>query len=105
MEGRPPFDSVYERVMFFVAESDSAILETRYYKRGADRPFKVLRAPRANTRRFGAHVLPTYLVVENLARGTWTEVWIHELDVNPDLEDGLFTASSIEVGRPIPGLE
>ena len=105
VEGRPRFDSVYERVVFFVAESDTSILETRYYKRGADHPFKIIRAPRANTRRFGEHVLPTYLVVENLARGTWTEVWIHELVVNPELEDSLFTASSIEVGRPIPGLK
>ncbi len=105
VEGRPRFDSTYERVEFFVAEADASILETRYYKRGADRPFKVIRAPRAQMRRFGEHVLPTFIEVENLFRGTRTEVRIHELTVDPELDDSLFTASAIEVGRPIPGLE
>lgn len=105
VEGRPRFDSAYERAVFSVAESDGSILETRYYKRGAEEPFKIIRAPRAETRRFGDHVLPTFLVVENLARGTRTEVRIRELEIDPELDDGLFTASAIEVGRPIPGLE
>jgi len=105
VEGRPRFDSAYERVEFCVAESDGSILETRYYKRGAVRPFKIIRAPRASIRRFGDHVLPTFLEVENLSRGTRTEVRIHDLSVDPDLDDGLFTASAIEVGRPIPGIE
>lgn len=103
--GRPRFDSAYDRVEFFVAVSDGSILETRYYKRDAERPFKILRAPRARIRRFGDHLLPTFLEVENLSRGTRTEVRIHDLSVNPDLDDGLFTASAIEVGRPIPGLD
>ncbi len=105
VEGRPRFDSTYDRVDFFIAVSDGAMLETRYYKRDAEAPFKIIRAPRSHTRPFGAHVLPTYLVVENLPRGTRTQVWIRNLTVNPELEDSLFTASSIEVGRPIPGLE
>ena len=105
LEGRPWFDSAYARVEFFVAISDGAILETRYYKRGAERPFKLLHAPRAETRRLAGHSLPTHLLVENLVRRTVTEVWIEQLAVNPDLEDSLFTASAIEVGRPIPGLE
>lgn len=105
VEGRPRFASAYERVEFFVAVSDGSILEVRYYKRGAERPFKILRAPRARIRRFGDHALPTFLEVENLARGTRTEVRIRNLTVNPELDDGLFTASAIEVGRPIPGLE
>lgn len=105
VEGRPRFVSAYERVEFFVAESDDSILETRYYKRGAARPFKIIRVPRARIQRFGDHLLPTFLEVENLSRGTRTVVRIHELSVNPDLDDSLFTASAIEVGRPIPGLE
>jgi len=105
VEGRPRFDSAYARVEFFVATADGAMLETRYYKRGALRPFKRLRAPRAGTRNFGGHALPTHLLVENLARGTVTEVWIEQLAVNPGLDDGLFTSSAIEVGRPIPGLD
>ncbi len=105
VEGRPRFASAYERVEFFVAESDASILETRLYKRGAERPFKVTRTPRAQMRRFGERVLPTFLEVENLSRGTRTEVRIRELTVDPELDDSLFTATAIEMGRPIPGLE
>jgi len=105
VEGRPRFDSAYARVEFFIASADGAILETRYYKREAERPFKLLRAPRAGTRTFAGHALPTHLVVENFVRRTVTEVWIEQLAVNPDLDDGLFTSAALEVGRPIPGLD
>jgi hypothetical protein len=105
VEGLPRFDSAYARVEFFIAGSDMAILETRYYKRDAERPFKILHAPRETTRAFAGHLLPTYLRVENLARRTETEVWIEQLSVNPDLDDGLFTGAALEVGRPIPGLD
>ena len=104
VESRPRFDSAYTRVEFFIAGSDMAILETRYYKRDAERPFKILHAPRETTRTFAGHPLPTYLRVEDLARRTETEVWIEQLTVNPELDDGLFTGAALEVGRPIPGL-
>jgi hypothetical protein len=105
VEGRPHFDSAYARVEFCIARADAAILETRYYKRGAERPFKLLHAPRAGTRLFAGHPLPTHLLVENFDRRTVTEVWIEQLTVNPALDDGLFTSAAIEVGRPIPGLD
>jgi hypothetical protein len=105
VEGRPRFDSAYARVEFFIADADTAILETRYYKRGAGRPFKILHAPREATRTIAAHSLPTHLLVEDLARRTETEVWIEQLAVNPELDDGLFTSAALEVGRPIPGLD
>jgi len=104
IRARPRFDSGYARVDFFVARSDFAILEIRYYKRGSPEPFKVLTAPRAHTEQVDGHVLPTRMVVRNHARSTETEVRIEQLAVNPDLDDSLFTSTAMEVGRPIPGL-
>jgi hypothetical protein len=101
----PRFDSAYERVVFHVARTDVAILETRYFKRNTAEAFKVIRAPRAHTALLNGHTLPTLITVENRTRGTQTEVRIENISVNPDLEDGLFTSASVEVGRPIPGLE
>ena len=105
VEGLSRFDSAYARVEFFIAGADTAILETRYYKRDAEHPFKILHAPREETRTFAGRPLPTHLRVEDLARRTETEVWIEQLAVNPELDDGLFTSAALEVGRPIPGLD
>jgi len=102
---RPRFETGYEWVELSLAASDLSLLLGRYFKRGADEPHKILRVPRAGIRDFDGRALPTHLLVENLARGTVTEVWVHDLAVNPEIEDSLFTATSIEVGRPIPGLE
>jgi len=101
----PRLKSAYERVEFLVATSDSSLLETRYFKRAADTPYKVAVAPRKSTTNVGGHAIPTYVKIENSVQGTTTEVWIHELRVNPELDDSLFSSSAIEVGRPIPGLE
>ncbi len=49
--------------------------------------FKVIHAPRVHTRRLGGHSLPTHLLVENLARGTQTEVWIEQISVDPGPPD------------------
>jgi len=103
--GAPRYVSGYARVEFWIAQSDAAILETRYFKRDTESAFKVIHAPRADTRQLGGHSLPTHLLVENLARGTQTEVWIEQLSIDPGLEDALFSSAAVEVGRPIPGLE
>jgi len=103
--GAPRYVSGYARVEFWIAQSDAAILETRYFKRDAESAFKVIHASRADTRRLGGHSLPTHILVENHARGTQTEVWIEQLTIDPGLDDALFSAAAVEVGRPIPGLE
>ncbi len=100
--GRPRYDSGYERVRFFVAESDAAILETHYFKRGSRSPFKTIFAPRDGMVASDGHSLPTRIFVRNLARGTETEVRIERLRVNPELDDHLFTTTALETGRPIP---
>ncbi len=101
----PRYASGYARVEFWIARSDAAILETRYFKREAGSPYKVIHAPRADTVKLGGHALPTRLLVENHARGTQTEVWIEQLSIDAGLDDTIFSAAAVEIGRPIPGLE
>jgi len=103
--GTPRYESGYARIEFRIARADAAILETRYFKRDATSAFKVIHTRRADTRRIGEHSLPTRILVENHARGTQTEAWIEQLAIDPGLDDGLFSAAAVEVGRPIPGLE
>lgn len=101
----PRFDAGYERLEFWIAVRDDAILETRTFKRGSPDPDRSVRMPRPSMVRIGGHSLPTRMTVENRARGTRTEVRIEDLVVDPGLDDTLFTSAAIEVGRPIPGLE
>ena len=105
VNGVPRFHSSYARAEFLIAKSDSAILEVRYFKRRAAEPFKVVLTPRRHTHSADGYALPKLLLVRNLARGTETEMRVTELTVNPDLDDAMFTTTSIEVGRPIPGLD
>jgi hypothetical protein len=102
--GRPTYESAYDRVEFSIATSDLAILRIRYFKRGADEPYKELRAPRDAIRAEDEFRVPTRLEVENRERGTATEVALSRLQINPEIEDTLFSQAALEMGRPIPGL-
>jgi hypothetical protein len=101
----PRYPSGYARVEFWIARSDAAILETRYFKQDAGSPYKVIHAPREDTLQLGGHALPTRILVENHARGTQTEVQVDQLSIDADLDDAIFSAAAVEIGRPIPGLE
>ena len=50
----------------------------------------------------GGHTLPTRLIVENLARGTTTEVMYHDLAVNTEIDDRIFSIRTLEQKGPIP---
>jgi len=60
---RRDFD--YSHLVFVVARSDGAILETQYFKRGQEEPYRVIRAPREAMVESDGHVIPTRLDVEN----------------------------------------
>jgi len=105
VRGHPRRRFSYEHVDFFVATSDAAILESRYYKRGADAPYRVIVSPRAFMTKGGGHVLPKRILVGNLLRNTTTEVVIHEIAINPEIDDRLFSAVTLEQkgDLPLPG--
>ncbi len=96
VKARPLRVGSYERIEFDVAKSDWALLVTRYYKRGADEPFRVIDAPRSGMVEQDGHVLPTILTARNALRSTTTEVWITQLRVNPEIDPHLFTVGALE---------
>ncbi len=93
---------IYSRVEFVVAQSDRAILATRYYKRGLESPYRVILAPRATMVSQGGHVLPTRLIATDELRGTTTEVLIRTLQVSPALDDRLFTVATLDQESKLP---
>lgn len=102
IEARPLRDFNYHRVVFAVARRDGAILETRYFKRGEETPFRVIVAPRDSMVSQDGHVIPSRLTVRNHARGTTTEVTFRDLRVNPPIDDHLFSLAALEQGRRLP---
>ncbi len=102
VKARPLRDFNYDRVVFAVARSDWVILETRYFKRGEQSPFRVITAPREAMVAHDGHVIPTRLTVHNHARGTKTEVTFEDLRINPPIDDHLFSLAALERKRKLP---
>ncbi len=98
-----PAGDVFERPGPSAARvSDAAILETRYFKRGQNAPYRLISSPRRQMVAEGGHVLPTRLTVFNRIRGTSTEVSFDHLRVNPEIDDRLFTVTMLERDRDLP---
>jgi hypothetical protein len=91
-----------ERVDFILARSDQAILRFVSYREGSAEPTRLLEMPRASMRAEGAHRIPMRLRAEDRQRGTWTEVEVLSLEIDPEIEDGLFSMVTLESGRPLP---
>lgn len=100
----PRFGSTVGRVEFEVAKADDVLLEVRSFKIGADRPFRVLHAPRSGMQQIGDKLLPSRLRIENFSRRTVTDVDFEHQAILPDLPDGLFKSANLELRRTIPGL-
>jgi hypothetical protein len=88
---RPRDPEIYQRVAFAVALSDLAILELRYYKAGDPVASRIVRSPRASILAWRGNLIPTRIEVENLLRGSETEVEISELEVDPEIDDRVFS--------------
>ncbi len=101
---RPLYESAYDRVEFFIAEKDAAWLEHRYYRRGSFKPFKIIRAPREYMEVVDGYAFPTRVFVQDLEKGSLTELRMLDLKVNPDLDDKLFSVVQLEKNASIPGL-
>jgi hypothetical protein len=102
IRGRALRDFNYSHLVFIVARSDQAILATQYFKRGQDVPYRIINAPRETMVEQDGHVLPTRLYVENRARGTTTEVLFHDLEINPPIDDHVFSVATLEQQRKLP---
>jgi hypothetical protein len=95
----PLYDSGYDRADFFIAASDDAILEIRFYHVGALEAYKVAYMPRAHTERQDGHVLPRRIIFQDLGSGTKTELHFRTRLVNPPIDETLFTKTTLESRR------
>ena len=102
VRARPHHRQSYHEVVFWLAQSDQVILQVHYFKRGAQEPYRTVVAPRASMQKTGDHTLPTRLVVENLARGTTTEVTYRKLAIDPEIDDRVFSVRTLEMKGQIP---
>ncbi len=94
----------YERVEHTIALKDYAILETRYFKRGAETPYKRLSMERARMVECGTCRVPTRIRVVDAQRGTSTVLDISKLTLNAELPDDLFSMTALETKRPVPAV-
>jgi len=102
VRARPRLPQSYHEVVFWLSQADDVILQAHYFKRNASEPYRTIVAPRASMQETGEHTLPTRLVVENLARGTVTEVTYRKLAIDPEIDDRLFSIRTLAQKRRIP---
>lgn len=105
IRARPLRKLHYAHVHFVVAQSDASILETRYFKRGEERPFRLISAPREAMVEADGHVFPTRLTIRNLMRETTTEIRMRDLEINPAIDDRVFSIGTLEQERALPKSE
>ncbi len=97
----PRGERAYAAVVLAVAP-DGAILEYRYFERGAQTPYRVIETPRAEMHRESGHLLPTLFSVRHLERGSTTELTLRKLAVNPPIDDRIFSVRTLDQQRPLP---
>jgi hypothetical protein len=99
---RPLRESTYSAAQFTVSLEDYVILEARYFKRESGEAYRVLTSLRSGVLKADGHVLPTQMRVENLSKGTITEVTFRDLKINPVIDDRVFSIRTLEQKRAIP---
>jgi hypothetical protein len=89
-------ESAYDRVDFFVATGDYAMLEVRFYRTGAVEPYKVTRMARDSMEHYPGHVLPKRIEFLDRDAGTETTLVFQRREVDPELADSRFSTLSLE---------
>jgi outer membrane lipoprotein-sorting protein len=102
---RPRDLDTYHRVDFVAAVSDLAILELRYHKAGDAQASRVVRFPRASIQRWGENLIPTRIHVVNTSRGSETDVEITDLEINPEIDDRIFSSVTLRTQRGLRAAE
>jgi hypothetical protein len=103
VRARPRLPHSYHEVHFWIARADHVLLRADFFKRGTDRPYRRIVAPRQGMRTGGEHTLPTRLTVHNFARGTTTRVSYRRLRIGATIDDRLFSIRTLEQRARIPG--
>ena len=102
IRARPKRKTTYSRILFVISAKDFAILETQYFKLNQEEPFRVFTAPREGMIEKDGHVIPTRFHVVDKIRRSSTDITFTNLEINPPLDDRLFSLRTLESRRPLP---
>jgi hypothetical protein len=94
---RPMYGSSYDRVTFFIAESDHAILRAEYHRAGRELASKVIVASREGMVARDGALVPRRLLCTNLETRTETEVLVDEVVFSPDVQKQFFSTGTLEL--------
>lgn len=93
---RPTYGSSYDRVTYFIAESDHAILRAEYHRKGRELPSKVIEASREEMVARDGALVPRRLICTNLETRTQTEVVVDEVVFSPEIQREFFATGNLE---------
>src|SRR5262249_52018255 len=100
VSARPREAAGYERVEFAVATADAALLETRYYARRSETPFKVISFPRARVREQDGVSIATRIHVSDRRRHPEPRAPVESPKLTPPLAPRLSTTTPPQRGAP-----
>jgi uncharacterized protein len=93
----PTYGSSYDRVTFFIAQRDHAILRAEYHRTGREVPSKVIEASREGMIARDGALVPRRLLCTNLDTRTQTEVVVDDVIFSPELQKEFFTSGTLEL--------
>ncbi|MBW2272141.1 MAG: outer membrane lipoprotein-sorting protein [Deltaproteobacteria bacterium] len=100
--GAPHQKQTYSKVTFAISRADHAILEIRFFKRDQPEPYRIVTSKRDSMVERAGHVLPLKMTVRDLRQGSTTEVFFRDLQVDPEIDDHVFSVRTLEQQRDLP---
>jgi hypothetical protein len=104
IEAIPVYESGYAHLEYLVAKSDFTNLGIRYFKKEMDEPFKELRVLRESIKKYDDVLIGTHAYVRDYRKNSETHVYLDRIVLDPELENSLFSSSSLDSNRKIPGI-
>jgi hypothetical protein len=91
----PDADGGYTRVTSLVDRETCVPLEIAFYEKG-EAPVKVIDVDPARITKEGEVHVPRWVRVRDLQKNRESRLVTHDVQVDPELADGMFTSSSLE---------
>jgi len=91
-------DSQYSRIVTFFDQQLCTPMLIRFFADDGT-PSKEVTVPVDELREFGGRSLPTHIVMTDFARAGRTEIIVHDIKVDPNLSDLMFTRGALARGR------
>jgi hypothetical protein len=103
IETEPRYESSFDRVVFFVATEDSAILRVEYRNQGSPGALlKEIDTPRSRLIARGDALLPGFVRARTPGQGSQTVLEVEEVVFDPDLQKRFFNAATLEMRSKLP---